>query len=70
MDTVLLTNTTSGNAWVHRWGSSSLPVAAGSLREVRLDEGGLPYVIPGPGRVPSHLPRREPRLLFAGRDQG
>lgn len=70
MDTVLLTNTTSGNAWVHRWGSSSLPVAAGTLREVRPDEGALPFVIPGPGGVPSHLPRREPRLLFAGRDQG
>lgn len=70
MDVVLLTNQTSGVALVHRWGASPLPVAAGSLREVRLDDGALPYVTPGPGGVPSHLPRREPRLLFAGRDQG
>lgn len=70
MDTVLLTNTTSGTASVYRWGTTPLPVAAGSVREVRLDEPSLPFVIPGPGGVTSHLPRQAPRLLFAGRDQG
>jgi len=70
MDTILLTNTTTGVAPVYRWGTTPLPIAAGSVRTVRLDEPALPFVIPGPGGVPSHLPRQTPRLLFAGRDQG
>jgi len=70
MSTVLLTNSASGIASVYRWGQSSLPVAAGSTRAVLVDEGAVPFVIPGPGGVPSHLPRQSPCLLFAGTDQG
>jgi hypothetical protein len=70
MANILLTNATVGNASIYRWGHSPLSVQQGSVRATALDDGVVSYVIPGPGGVPSHLPKGDPRLFFAGREQG
>ena len=70
MSTILLHNAGPAAASLYRWGQPPLPVAAGTQRAVRLDDDTVPFVIPGPGGVPSHFPRQAPRLLFAGTDAG